>query len=166
MARAGRQHGADHQQRRVLRAEDVRALVPRLAGMTAVERSKIPGVSEGRSEQMVAGAIVAEAAMDLLALSPRPTAVLVDNNIGVGTYIHDDAQKVLDMLGEDPSPENVDKLYGDMTVGHGGYDGVWFITSHEWSMRNAPKDVTKLARKASERYVEEDETAVPTIIVS
>jgi exopolyphosphatase/guanosine-5'-triphosphate,3'-diphosphate pyrophosphatase len=54
--------------RRVLRADDVRALVPRLAGMTAVERSKIPGVSEGRSEQMVAGAIVAEAAMDLLEL--------------------------------------------------------------------------------------------------
>lgn len=95
---------------------------------------------------------------------------MVDNNIGVGTYIHDDAQKVLDMLGEDPSPENVDKLYdggyGDMTIGHGGYGGIWFITSHEWSMRNAPKDVTKLARKASERYVEEDETAVPTIIVS
>lgn len=74
------------------------------------------------------------------------------------------------MLGEDPSPENVDKLYegafGDMTVGHGGYGGVWFITSHEWGIRNAPKDVAKLARKASERYVEEDETAVPTIIVS
>jgi exopolyphosphatase/guanosine-5'-triphosphate,3'-diphosphate pyrophosphatase len=54
--------------RRVLRADDVRALVPRLAGMTAAERGKIPGVSEGRSEQMVAGAIVAEAAMDLLEL--------------------------------------------------------------------------------------------------
>jgi exopolyphosphatase/guanosine-5'-triphosphate,3'-diphosphate pyrophosphatase len=54
--------------RRVLRADDVRALVPRLAGMTASERGKIPGVSEGRSEQMVAGAIVAEAAMDLLEL--------------------------------------------------------------------------------------------------
>ena len=54
--------------RRVLRADDVRELVPRLAGMTAAERGKIPGVSEGRSEQMVAGAIVAEAAMDLLEL--------------------------------------------------------------------------------------------------
>ena len=54
--------------RRVLRADDIRALVPRLAGMTAAERGKIPGVSEGRSEQMVAGAIVAEAAMDLLEL--------------------------------------------------------------------------------------------------
>ena len=52
--------------RRVLRLEDVREIVPRLAGMTAAERGKIPGVSEGRSEQMVAGAIVAEAAMELL----------------------------------------------------------------------------------------------------
>jgi len=54
--------------RRVLRAADLHGLVPRLAGMTAAERSRIPGVSEGRSEQMVAGAIVAEAAMDLLEL--------------------------------------------------------------------------------------------------
>ena len=53
---------------RVLRIEDLREIVPRLAGMTAAERSKIPGVSEGRSEQMVAGAIVAEAAMDLFEL--------------------------------------------------------------------------------------------------
>lgn len=52
--------------RRVLRADDLRELVPRLATMTAAERSRLPGVSEGRSEQMVAGAIVAEAAMDLL----------------------------------------------------------------------------------------------------
>ena len=54
--------------RRVLSIDDVREIVPRLAGMTAVQRSKIPGVSDGRSEQMVAGAIVAEAAMDLLEL--------------------------------------------------------------------------------------------------
>lgn len=52
--------------RRVLRLEDVRELVPRLAAMTATQRSKIPGVSEGRSSQMVAGAVVAEAAMELL----------------------------------------------------------------------------------------------------
>ncbi len=52
--------------RRVLRLDDVRELVPRLAGMTATQRSRIPGVSEGRSEQMVAGAVVAEAAMELL----------------------------------------------------------------------------------------------------
>lgn len=54
--------------RRVLRAADVHELVPRLASMSAAQRARIPGVSEGRSEQMVAGAIVAEAAMDLLEL--------------------------------------------------------------------------------------------------
>jgi exopolyphosphatase/guanosine-5'-triphosphate,3'-diphosphate pyrophosphatase len=53
---------------RVLRASDVRDLVPRLASMTSEERVQLPGVSEGRSAQMVAGAIVAEAAMDLLEL--------------------------------------------------------------------------------------------------
>jgi exopolyphosphatase/guanosine-5'-triphosphate,3'-diphosphate pyrophosphatase len=54
--------------RRVLRADDLRGIVPRLSAMTAAERSRIPGVSEGRSEQMLAGAIVAESAMDLLEL--------------------------------------------------------------------------------------------------
>jgi exopolyphosphatase/guanosine-5'-triphosphate,3'-diphosphate pyrophosphatase len=54
--------------RRVLRVDDLREIAPRLASMTASERSKIPGVSEGRSSQMVAGAIVAEAAMDLFEL--------------------------------------------------------------------------------------------------
>jgi exopolyphosphatase/guanosine-5'-triphosphate,3'-diphosphate pyrophosphatase len=34
--------------------------------MTVLERSALPGVSEGRAEQLVAGAIVAEAAMDVL----------------------------------------------------------------------------------------------------
>ena len=52
--------------RRVLRAADLRELVPQLALMDAAQRSRLPGVSEGRSAQMVAGALVAEAAMDLL----------------------------------------------------------------------------------------------------
>lgn len=51
---------------RVLKASDLHEIVPTLAGMTTAERSNLPGVSEGRSAQMVAGAIVAEAAMDLL----------------------------------------------------------------------------------------------------
>ena len=51
--------------RRVLRADDLHDIVPRLAAMTGDERSRIPGVSEGRSEQMLAGAIVAEAVVDL-----------------------------------------------------------------------------------------------------
>jgi exopolyphosphatase/guanosine-5'-triphosphate,3'-diphosphate pyrophosphatase len=51
---------------RSLTLADLQSWVPRLAEMTAAERSRLPGVSEGRSEQLVAGAIVAEAAMDLL----------------------------------------------------------------------------------------------------
>ena len=34
--------------------------------MDAAERRRIPGVSESRAEQLIAGAIVAEAAVDLL----------------------------------------------------------------------------------------------------
>ena len=53
---------------RVLKAVDLREVAPRLAAMSAQQRAQLPGVSEGRSSQMVAGAVVAEAAMDLLEL--------------------------------------------------------------------------------------------------
>lgn len=52
--------------RRVLTRDDVHVWVPKLASMTASERSRLPGVSESRAPQLLAGAIVAEAAMDLL----------------------------------------------------------------------------------------------------
>ncbi|MFF0434650.1 Ppx/GppA family phosphatase [Streptomyces sp. NPDC004327] len=39
--------------------------VPRLAAMTVAERAALPGVSEGRAGQLLAGALVAEGAMDL-----------------------------------------------------------------------------------------------------
>ncbi|MFI0822197.1 Ppx/GppA family phosphatase [Streptomyces sp. NPDC021098] len=39
--------------------------VPRLAAMPTGERAELPGVSEGRAPQLLAGALVAEAAMDL-----------------------------------------------------------------------------------------------------
>ncbi|MFC9608653.1 Ppx/GppA family phosphatase [Streptomyces niveus] len=39
--------------------------VPRLATMTAARRAGLPGVSDGRASQLLAGALVAEAAMDL-----------------------------------------------------------------------------------------------------
>ncbi|MBU7598169.1 Ppx/GppA family phosphatase [Streptomyces sp. P38-E01] len=42
--------------------------VPRLAGMTAAERAELPGVSEGRARQLLAGALVAEGAMDLFGI--------------------------------------------------------------------------------------------------
>ncbi|MFF2523913.1 Ppx/GppA phosphatase family protein [Streptomyces liangshanensis] len=40
--------------------------VPKLAGMTTLRRAALPGVSDGRSAQLLAGALVAEGAMDLL----------------------------------------------------------------------------------------------------
>ena len=51
---------------RALERKRVRALMLRLAEMTTAERSQLSGVSAGRAPQMLAGAIVAEAAMDLL----------------------------------------------------------------------------------------------------
>ncbi|MFG3347325.1 Ppx/GppA family phosphatase [Streptomyces sp. NPDC048018] len=42
--------------------------VPRLAAMTVAERAALPGVSEGRAGQLLAGALVAEGAMDLFGI--------------------------------------------------------------------------------------------------
>lgn len=50
---------------RELKRESLEAWVPRLAGMTAAQRAELPGVSEGRAGQLLAGALVAEGAMDL-----------------------------------------------------------------------------------------------------
>ncbi|MGW7403520.1 Ppx/GppA phosphatase family protein [Streptomyces sp. NPDC054833] len=50
---------------RELKRESLEAWVPRLAGMTTAQRTELPGVSEGRSGQLLAGALVAEGAMDL-----------------------------------------------------------------------------------------------------
>ncbi|MER8221671.1 Ppx/GppA phosphatase family protein [Streptomyces sp. NPDC094143] len=50
---------------RELKRESVESWVTKLAGMTERERAALPGVSEGRAGQLLAGALVAEAAMDL-----------------------------------------------------------------------------------------------------
>ncbi|THA25149.1 Ppx/GppA family phosphatase [Streptomyces sp. RKND-216] len=42
--------------------------VPKLAEMPAEERANLPGVSEGRARQLLAGALVAEGAMDLFGI--------------------------------------------------------------------------------------------------
>jgi exopolyphosphatase/guanosine-5'-triphosphate,3'-diphosphate pyrophosphatase len=52
--------------KRVLRHSDVAALAERLPAMKQAERAKLPGVSAGRSPQLPAGAIVADAILDLL----------------------------------------------------------------------------------------------------
>jgi exopolyphosphatase / guanosine-5'-triphosphate,3'-diphosphate pyrophosphatase len=55
--------------RRLLRHADVTALAERLARTTVSDRAQLPGVSRGRAPQLVAGAIVADAAMDLFGLA-------------------------------------------------------------------------------------------------
>jgi exopolyphosphatase / guanosine-5'-triphosphate,3'-diphosphate pyrophosphatase len=55
--------------RRTLTLSGLQSTVRTLAGMPAEERARIPGVSEGRAEQLIAGAVVAEAVMELLEVS-------------------------------------------------------------------------------------------------
>lgn len=50
---------------RALTAKALEEWVPRLAAMPVAERAELPGVSEGRARQLLAGALVAEGAMDL-----------------------------------------------------------------------------------------------------
>ncbi|MEI2766349.1 MAG: Ppx/GppA phosphatase family protein [Dermatophilaceae bacterium] len=51
---------------RSLRRKDLKGVIERIAPMTARERAQLPGVSTTRAHQLLAGALVAEAAMDLL----------------------------------------------------------------------------------------------------
>ena len=55
--------------KRFLKHTDVGLWAERLAAMESAERARLPGVSEGRAEQMLAGAIVADAVMDLMGVS-------------------------------------------------------------------------------------------------
>ncbi|MGP3987895.1 Ppx/GppA phosphatase family protein [Streptomyces sp. 3N207] len=55
--------------RRVLSRASLEEWVPKLAAMPASERAALPGVSEGRAHQLLAGALVAEAALDLFAVT-------------------------------------------------------------------------------------------------
>ncbi|MDI3388884.1 Ppx/GppA phosphatase family protein [Streptomyces sp. B-S-A8] len=50
---------------RELKRKTLEDWVPQLAAMTVAERGELPGVSEGRAAQLLAGALVAEGAMDL-----------------------------------------------------------------------------------------------------
>jgi exopolyphosphatase / guanosine-5'-triphosphate,3'-diphosphate pyrophosphatase len=54
--------------KRVLKHTDIIGLAERLPQLTRAEREELPGVSPGRAHQLAAGAIVADAAMDLLGL--------------------------------------------------------------------------------------------------
>lgn len=54
--------------RRVVSHADITKLAERLPAMTAAQRAELPGVSRGRAPQLAAGAVVADAAMDLFNL--------------------------------------------------------------------------------------------------
>ena len=55
--------------RRVLPAELLRKSVPRLAAMTTSQKAELPGVSASRAHQLLAGALVADAVMDIFELA-------------------------------------------------------------------------------------------------
>ncbi|HEY0890396.1 MAG TPA: Ppx/GppA phosphatase family protein [Nocardioides sp.] len=54
--------------RRTLQLPELRTWIPKLATMTLVELGQLPGVSPSRAHQIVPGALVAEACMDLFDL--------------------------------------------------------------------------------------------------
>jgi exopolyphosphatase/guanosine-5'-triphosphate,3'-diphosphate pyrophosphatase len=54
--------------RRVLDATALREMIPKLLEMSADEVAELPGVSSSRAHQIVAGALVAEAVLDLFDL--------------------------------------------------------------------------------------------------
>ncbi|MEV6652607.1 Ppx/GppA phosphatase family protein [Streptomyces sp. NPDC051219] len=64
MAGAARSAEGPYVQRDLSR-KSLEEWVPKLAAMTAGQRAELPGVSEGRAQQLLAGALVAEGAMDL-----------------------------------------------------------------------------------------------------
>jgi exopolyphosphatase/guanosine-5'-triphosphate,3'-diphosphate pyrophosphatase len=55
--------------KRFLKHADVSLWAERLAAMNLAERARLPGVSDGRAAQMTAGAIVADAVMDLMGVA-------------------------------------------------------------------------------------------------
>jgi exopolyphosphatase/guanosine-5'-triphosphate,3'-diphosphate pyrophosphatase len=64
--------------RRVLTVDDVRRWIPRLADMPAAKRARLRGISRPRARQILAGAIIAQAAMvalDVAELEVSPWAL-------------------------------------------------------------------------------------------
>ncbi|HSE10719.1 MAG TPA: Ppx/GppA phosphatase family protein [Nocardioidaceae bacterium] len=55
--------------RRVLPADDLTERLPELARMTSAEKAQLPGVSANRAHQLLAGALVADAVMDIYGLA-------------------------------------------------------------------------------------------------
>lgn len=55
--------------RRTLHRDELATWTPKLAEMPSTKRTELPGVSEGRARQLVAGAVVAEAVMDIFGIA-------------------------------------------------------------------------------------------------
>jgi exopolyphosphatase/guanosine-5'-triphosphate,3'-diphosphate pyrophosphatase len=55
--------------RRLVSHADITEMAKRLAALSAAERADLPGVSRARAPQLAAGALVADAAMDLFGLA-------------------------------------------------------------------------------------------------
>jgi exopolyphosphatase / guanosine-5'-triphosphate,3'-diphosphate pyrophosphatase len=81
--------------KRFLNHADVAAWADRLATMDSAERAKLPGVSERRAGQALAGAVVADAAMDLMGI---PQLEICPWALREGVIL-----KRLDTLNESPS---------------------------------------------------------------
>jgi exopolyphosphatase/guanosine-5'-triphosphate,3'-diphosphate pyrophosphatase len=102
--------------RRTLRRTDVDGWTRRLARMRARERAELRGVSQSRAQQLVAGAIVARAAMnalDIKWLDVSPWALREGVILQyLETAMHQEPPSSLDsirparMLKADPSPSN------------------------------------------------------------
>ncbi|WP_051162705.1 Ppx/GppA phosphatase family protein [Nocardia transvalensis] len=60
--------GAGPRERRILSSSGLRQLIAFISRMTAADRAELEGVSSDRSQQLVAGALVAEASMRALSL--------------------------------------------------------------------------------------------------
>ena len=67
LARIGNHWYGDKAQ--YLEANALLGIIPRLIDMSAEERAKLPGVSATRAQQIVAGAVVAQAAMESMSVS-------------------------------------------------------------------------------------------------
>ncbi|WP_144791193.1 Ppx/GppA phosphatase family protein [Kocuria palustris] len=86
--------GAGQFVRRTMHLEDLRLWTRRMEAMSAQERSDLPGVSAHRAEQVLAGGIAAETAMDMLGAA---TLVICPWALREGLIL-----RRMDRLGADP----------------------------------------------------------------
>lgn len=84
---------------RHLRLGDLQEVVSSLAETTAKQRAGLPGVSSGRAAQLLAGAVVAEAAMDLLEVE---TVAICPWALREGLIL-----RQLDVLAEPSLPDSI-----------------------------------------------------------